>query len=260
MNLKNLNRENLLGFVVPVLCFVVIVGLVPLIIMPQLDRIAAASKVVREKETRLNRLKTKLDLLNKIDEEALNEKVANAEITLPSGKSLAPLVEGIKKLSSDSNLILNSMKLKPGKIATDSAKKATGQAAEKANPPGSEAANSDANLPNSRFDLLFAVELKGNFESFQKFLSLVEKTKRLLIVVSFTATSTNNDSSFSLIMNAPYRNVHKDSSDTVAEDLAPETDETKEIYNRLNEDFIEYTKPVPGESCQSCTGTTNPFP
>ncbi len=248
----------LLGFLVPALTFVVIIALVPLAIKPQLDKIVETNKELKIKNARYDQLKKKLNALESIDEIGLDEKVTKVEVALPSGKGLAPLVEGIKKLAGESRMILGSIKLKPGKIATISAEPASRQHVSSQTKPSSART---VTLPNSRFDLVFQVELKGKFADFQKFLDLVERTKRLLLVVDFSAaTAADGANTFTLIMNAPFRTLPRNFEDVAAEDLPLETEEGQQLLEILERDFVEYTREVPGANCKNCTGVKNPFP
>jgi len=258
MNLKSFGSEVLLGFLVPALTFVVIAALVPLAIKPQLDQITQTSRDLKVKEARLRQLEKKLAALEALNEEELNDKVAKAEIALPSGKGLAPLIEGIKKLSSESSLVLSSIKLKPGKIATISAEPAERQTQ---NNSRSQTSGRTVQLPNSRFDLVFQVELAGKFSDFQKFLDLVEKAKRILLVVDFSASqSATGTNTFAVIMNAPFRSLPRNFEDVAAEELPLETEEGRNLLETLEQDFTEYTREVSGSDCKNCTGVENPFP
>jgi hypothetical protein len=257
--MKGFNFNNLLGFIVPALTVVVVLGSIPLVIIPQLERIQVKSADISKKEDRFKKLETKSQTLDQIDEFELDERVGNVEIAMPSGKNLAPLIEAIKKLSTESHLSLNSIKLKPGRVATTSA--STDSKVTTATTPNSAQGANKVVLPTSRTDLLLNVELKGSFKDFQNFLKILERAKRILVVVSSSSTVGNDGTiTHSLILNAPFKPLQSKFADVAAEPIPNETEGLRQLYEVLNSDFIEYSKKIEGADCHNCTGVTNPFP
>ncbi|MDP2671393.1 MAG: type 4a pilus biogenesis protein PilO [bacterium] len=243
MKLQNLNLDEFYGYLIPIVTFLVIFGLVPFVIFPQLTKIKDQSDAIRQKDQRLTRINEKLSFLAQLknNEAALVESLNNVELALPSGKGLAPLIEGLKKLAGNSNMVLSSVTLRPGKVATASAKLASAQESSK---------------------LTLNVQLSGEIAGFEKFLTLLERAKRIVLVESFAANSNpDGESTFSLSLNAPFREVQNQatSEDQVAEDIPSLSSEEQDLYNKLQSDFVLYSGEV--SACENCTGKVkNPFP
>lgn len=257
--MKDFSLNNLIGFIVPLLTVIVVVGSIPVVILPQLDRIRLKSADLSKKEEKFKKLEAKAKTLEQINVENLDDRVENAEIALPSGKNLAPLIDAIKKLSGDSKLIVNSIRLKPGKVATTSA--TTTEDKTSSQPRTAAQGTTKVVLPTGRTDLLLNLELKGAMKDFQSFLKFLERAKRILIVVS-SSSSVESDGSIihTLVLNAPFKPLKSNFNDVETEPIPVENENLARIYDILNDDFIEYSKPIVGADCPTCTGVTNPFP
>lgn len=239
--MKNLNTSTFAPYLVPIVTFLVIVALIPTIILPQVTKIGEKNRVLSEKEEKLDKLTAKVEALEGIDKEELDERVEAVEIALPSGKGLAPLVEGLKKIAGQSNLILTSVKLKPGKVASQSATKKDSQTQAEA----------------TKNNLVINIDLTGGVNDFGNFLAFVERAKRIVLIENFSASTNPTGSNFNLVVNAPFKPLS--STGNVTEEPLPlETDKHKKLYERLNSEFVEYSSPV--DPCEDCTGVQNPFP
>jgi Tfp pilus assembly protein PilO len=113
--------------------------------------------------------------LKSIDETNESLKLIEMEKIIPGGKELAQLVVGVRNLAARSNLKVAEMKFEPGKVATTSAT-ASATKREKA-----EAAKENKSLKEEQKDkLIFSLALKGKLNRINKFLTRIEKAKRLL--------------------------------------------------------------------------------
>lgn len=248
MNMSNFNFQKFTEYVVPALTFVVLIALIPLVIMPQLGRIAQANSTLKSKTARLDTLNKKFQVLQSLDSADIEGKLQNVEIALPSGKGLAPMIEAIKKLSANANLVVNAIKLNPGKIASNSAT------------PAALHPNQPAPTTKLKSSLEVAVELSGKTVDFEKFLSLVEKAKRIVIVESLIITKNpGKPDNFSLTLGVPFQPISTDSSDILAQPVPELSGADQQLYDTLMTQFSEYSSAITAGSCQNGCGVKNPF-
>ncbi len=221
-------------YLIPISSFLFVVLLVPLVIVPQLNQIAADSKVINNNQNRLTVVETKAKSLENLsaNSDELNKKLAAAEKILPVNKAIAPLVLGVQQIAINNGLQVNTIKLQPGKVATSSA-----------------AANGSVTTPNSSIstpvtsvaltstdtEVVFKMEVAGTSDSVQSFLKVLEKGQRLLLLKSFTLQADKGNAyNISIIFSAPYSPLPKITADQLAKSLPVISESDNELLERLS--------------------------
>lgn len=254
--MKNNYLDKFKSYLVPVGSILAVLVMVPVFIMPQLTKIADASKVINKNQTRLDSIEKKATALEKLskNQDSLEEKIAVIEKALPIDKSVAPLVSGIQQLAIESGLSVKSFKIQPGRTATESAKPAatSGQS-------GSlESQTSGQTSIVSGTNLVFQISLEGGTDAFKAFLATIEKAKRILVLEEFKSQSNDGKKfTFDIYLQAPYAPLPKLSDDQVGEPLPSLTVQNENLIEDLNSSvFQDVTQSQinPGP-----TGVVNPF-
>jgi len=256
--MKVKNFEQLKNYLIPVLSIVVVVIMIPLFILPQLSKIAEASKIINKNKNRLSSIEKKATELAELSKNKndLEEKIKIIEQALPVDKSVAKLVSGIQQLAISSGLRVSTFKIVPGKIATESAKPVSNnskktQTNTKKNTGSSEATSAEKNL-------LFQITLDGGIAQFQTFLTTLEKAKRILVLNEFKSSSQDGKIfKFEVYLRAPYSPLPKLSEDQIGEPIKTLSKQDEVLLNALkSEEFRDVTE---FEISPSQTGIVNPF-
>ncbi len=248
--MKNKLVEQLQGYIIPVGSIAVVIAMVPLFLMPQLNRIADASKVINKNQNRLDTIEKKASDLDKLaqNRDSLNKKLKIVEQALPVDKAVAPLVSGIQQLAISSGLTVKSLKIQPGKVATGSAKPVAAQAA---------AASPIALVPSGS-SVVFQINLGGDTAGFRRFLTTLESAKRILVLQSFKSSSTDGVGySFEVFLQAPYSTLPKISSDQVGEALPTLTVANENLISDL--DSSQFHDVTQTQFPTGPTGVKDPF-
>ncbi|MEX0621605.1 MAG: hypothetical protein WD187_01225 [Candidatus Woykebacteria bacterium] len=233
-------------YIVPVLVIVTIVLLIPLVLMPQLERIKEKNIEVKKGNERLEALRAKLEKLNFIDEGDVSLKLLEMEEVVPSGKELAPLVVGVRALAGKAGLKVDSMELKPGRVATSSA---TSSASKRLK---SEEAKS--NTEEETLSFLLSLSGRG-LNRAEEFLSDIERAKRLLGIETIKlARQERGEYTFEMEIVAPFKELES-SGDIIASPLPSLTTELERVYDFVT-NFVNYTN-VPVQKVD--TGASDPF-
>ena len=175
--MKNMNLSAFRVYIVPILVLLTIVLLVPLVLMPQLDRIKEKNLEVKKGNERLVALNKKIEALNGIDETDESLKLLEMEKVVPGGKELAQLVVGMRNLAALSKLKVTEMTFEPGKVATGSAT-ATASATKKEK--AAIAREKKTKEEEQKDKVIFSMSLGGKLSRVKGFLAKIEKAKRLL--------------------------------------------------------------------------------
>lgn len=202
MKISRVDLSKLRTFVVPVLILATIILLVPFAFIPLLNNVKETNENLKSEQERLERLSTKLEVLNSLDENDINDKLSISEQVLPVGKSLASLVVGIQNLAVGSKLSVKGITLNPGAVATNSA----------------DVSSSGEDDENS---LVLELNLSGKIASVQKFLSKLQVAKRLVFVDEAALTSDDETKEYEIkfFLKTPFRPVPKSGADAVSESL-----------------------------------------
>lgn len=202
MKISQIDVSKLKTFVVPVLILVTIVLMVPFAFIPLLNNVKDTNNSLKSEQESLDRLATKLEVLNSLDENDISDKLSISEQVLPVGKSLASLVVGIQNLAVGSKLTVEGITLNPGGVATNSA----------------SAATEDKDKENN---LVLELTLTGKISSVQKFLSKLQTGKRLVFADETTLTSDNENNEYKVkfFLKTPFRPVAKVGSDVFSDSL-----------------------------------------
>lgn len=214
---EKLKLENLTNYLIPAICFIAVIVMIPLVIIPQLTKITESSAIIKKNTTRLKQIQTKASALVALESKK-SEIEANlnlVETVLPITKDVAALVSGIQELARSSGLLVNSFKIQPGKTATESASPKSVIGASQTTP------NSVAPQISTSENLVFNMSLSGDVTALKSFLHSIETGKRLLTLSTLkSSTSDNSKFSIELFLNAPFSNLPKLSSDQIGAPLA----------------------------------------
>lgn len=242
--MNDLKLSALKLYIVPLLVVVSVLLLIPLVFLPQVQRIRDKNLEVQSAGRRLKVLNTKIEDLNQIDEVVETEKLVEMEKVIPSDKQLASLVVGVRGLASGSNLSVTGMELSPGRVSTQSATLSASKRTK------SELSQKEGT------GLTFSLSLKGKkLQNFLKFFSNIEKAKRLLGIESVQLSKEDKDMyKFDFEVAAPFREI-KSSGDAIASPLPEFTSQHQSIYDFVIT-FINYTN-VAVQKVK--TGITDPF-
>jgi len=230
------------AYVVPFLVFIIIVLMVPLFIMPQIESFKNKNNEVKNAQKRLDAINTKLEALNKIDEEKERDMLYDAEKSVPTGKEIPSLIVGMKALSGKSGLLQESMNIKPGKMASESATRAASK-------------NKTVAKPESKDRINFNITLVGSFENIKNFLFDSEQAKRLLEVVTFKGSQQADASyKFDLQIATPFKEM-KSKGDIVSQSLPSLSDINKKTLGFIKKLLDYVTSVIPTVP----TGVEDPF-
>ena len=246
--MKNANLSPLRLYIVPILVLLSIILLVPLVLMPQIQRIRDKNLELKGSSERLKMLETKLDALEQVDETDESQKLIEVEEAVPSGKDLAPFVVGVRRLAGQAKLTVVEMELKPGKVATQSA---TVSATKKLKAVAAKEAKEE-----DKDKINVSLGLKGNLADFEKFLKKIERAKRLLGVYSIEISQQKEDKKFKfdLGISVPLKELSS-RGDIVAASLPEYTPFHQKVFDFIG-DFINYTN-VAVQKVK--TGVKDPF-
>lgn len=252
MNNK-LKLENLTSYLVPAASLLLGIILVPVLILPQWDKIAESSQIIDKNKDRLESLETKQgkleDLANEKDQ--IEADLALIETVLPINKDVAALVLGIQTLARNNGLTVSTFKIQPGKTATDSAgakETATTQTNQK---------NSDTPA-STKENLVFNMGMTGTLKNLQSFVTLLEKGKRILTMSQLrTTTDGGPNYNIDIFINAPFNPLPKLGSDPAAKPLAELTEKNLKLLKDLSGPIFN---DITGQDVDTGpTGPQNPF-
>lgn len=240
MKLSNLNSVALKSFVVPTLILLTIILIIPFAFMPLLNNVKKTNDSLKEQQNRLKKLSTKLDVLNSLDEQDINEKLSLAEQALPVGKSLPQLVLGLQNLAMSADkkdpLMVEGISLSPGRVSTESATKETASSSE------TEDAATQANTGEREDILVLQLKLKGKLSSVEKFLAKLQRGKRLSFADNVNLGSSEEIRGYTIEIRLliPFRPVPKVEGDVLEEPIVAVSDQNLETL-KLVDDFFNFT-------------------
>ena len=255
--MKTNNFVQIKKYFVPVVSIIAVFVMIPVFIMPQLNRIAEASKIINKNQARLDPIEKKAGDLEKLSKQrdSLDKNVKIIEQALPVDKSVAPLVSGIQQLAITSGLVVESFKIVPGKTATESAKKTVSNTQSSAQNTATEVAPQPT---SSERNLIFQITLTGGTKQFKTFLTTLEKAKRTLVLDSFKSQSSVGILfKFDIFLAAPYAPLPKISQDQVGEPLPVLTAQNKKLIQDL--DSSEFQDVTQSNISPGPTGVVDPF-
>lgn len=244
--------HNLTTYAVPVISLIVVIILIPVVIMPQLNSIAASSKILNQNKGRLDQLESKASKLADLSTQKndIQNNLKFVETVLPINKEVASLVLGIQELARNSGLAVSTFKIQPGKTATASATTA--------NSTSPQTQTTAATPKSTKDNLVFNLGLAGDMKSLRTFLAALETGKRILTLSQVKSTNTVGSTyNFDLFLNAPFGSLPQLTSDQVSSPLAELTTENKKLLDDLKTPIfsdITGVQVAPGP-----TGPTNPF-
>jgi len=201
-------------YVVPIFVLLTIILLVPLVLMPQLSRIRDKNLEIKQANTRLEVLKSKVDALGAIDENDESLKLIEMEKVVPSGKELAQLVVGVRSLAAASSLKVAELTFNPGKVVSASATiSASKKVKARATAPKKE---------EPKDKLVFSLKLKGALENLNKLLKKMEGVRRLMGISNLKIDQDEGDEAyeFDLQIETPFKGI--DSKGDIVAKALPE--------------------------------------
>lgn len=140
------------------LVIIMLVSLFPL--LNKLNGSLATRKALTQK---LITLETKLNVLNGIEQELIDDRVKKMEAVFPSVKPIVTLMSSLSRLAAEYNLEFGGVSLSPGSLSLADSK-------------GTKAKKSDAGLN----DLSFGFQISGEFDSISQFMQALENTAPLM--------------------------------------------------------------------------------
>ncbi|HSX57665.1 MAG TPA: type 4a pilus biogenesis protein PilO [Candidatus Saccharimonadales bacterium] len=253
--------KNLKSYLVAIVAIVIVVFLVPTVIIPQFNAIAASYRVVNEDSKIVSQLESKArklsDLANNVDK--LDANLEIAEEALPIEKDVARLVRGIQQLAQTGGLTVTTVKIIPGKTATASATPATSaQTSQPVTSAGAVSPATNTSTANSpKGDLLVELGMTGDDNNFKTFLKALESSKRLLVLSTSKSSATGNNFTYSVVVSAPFGQLPTISADQYTKPLPELSAADKKLLEDLKSSlFTNVTNnPLP----TGPKGVTDPF-
>ena len=239
-------------YVVPIFVLLTIILLVPLVLMPQLSRIRDKNLEIKQANTRLEVLKSKVDALGAIDENDESLKLIEMEKVVPSGKELAQLVVGVRSLAAASSLKVVELTFNPGKVVSASASiSASKKVKARATAPKKE---------EPKDKLVFTLKLKGaltnqTLENLNKLLKKMEGVRRLMGISNLKIDQDEGKVyEFDLQIEAPFKGIDS-KGDIVAKSLPQLTTDLFSTYDFVTslENLTDISIPLVPK------GVKNPF-
>ena len=234
-------------YVVPIFVLLTIILLVPLVLMPQLSRIRDKNLEIKQANTRLEVLKSKVDALGAIDENDESLKLIEMEKVVPSGKELANLVVGVRSLAAASSLKVAELTFNPGKVVSASASiSASKKVKARATAPKKE---------EPKDKLVFSLKLKGALENLNKLLKKMEGVRRLMGISNLKIDQDEGKVyEFDLQIEAPFKGIDS-KGDIVAKSLPQLTTDLFSTYDFVTslENLTDISIPLVPK------GVKNPF-
>jgi len=207
---ESLKTAELRPFLIPgvVVIFILFSGL--FLIRPRLNEMFLIRKNLKREEKRLAQLVAKTTALEGLDQVELSEKAEVVAKALPSEKNLPLLLSVIKGVAVNNNIELLSLQVKPGELATPSAKERKEE------------------LPS----LSFTIMVSGQMSDFKEFLAQLSKTAPLLRSESIALEEMTGGSQASLFLDSPFLRP-PESLGLPEKALAQVTSEEEEVYQQL---------------------------
>ena len=249
----NIKFNNLKSYLIPMLSFVAVVVMVPVFIMPQLNQIAADSKVINDDKSKLDAINSKVGELQSLknNETSLQTDLATTEKVLPISKALAPMVLGIQQIAINNRLAINKIHLQPGEVATTSAQPSSSQT-NSTNSPATE-----PDLQTSPDTIIMNLEMSGSLDSLGNFLKVLEVGRRLLLLKTFKADENAENSYLVRIsFTVPYSPLPTLSPDQLTSPLPAISQQDRQLLTKLANQLKDVTAAqiIPGP-----VGEVNPF-
>lgn len=205
---KSLKTAELRPFLIPgvVVIFILFSGL--FLIRPRLNEMFLIRKNLKREEKRLAQLVSKTAALEGLDQVELSEKAEITAKALPAEKNLPLLLSVIKGVAVNNNIELLSLQVKPGELATPSAKERKQE------------------LPS----LSFTIMVSGQMSDFKEFLDQLSKTAPLMRSESIALEEMGGEASF--VLGSPFLRP-PESLGLPEKPLAQVTSEEEEVYQQL---------------------------
>jgi len=196
-----------------VVVFIMTVGLGLFLIKPKIQDDIEITKQVSELGKRWTSLNNKAEMLKKLDEEDLREKVNKAVKSLPIKKEIPQVIASVERLVRSNNLDPNSISIDSGKISTESAQQEVKTAAE---------------------ILKVNLGISGSYDNLKNFLAKLLSVNRLLTLENFSIKSTGeNDFSSSVALSYYYQALLSKPQDVEAP-VELLTNEEKDILDEVS--------------------------
>ena len=224
--MKETNFSAFRVYVVPVFVLLTIILLVPLVLMPQLSRIKTKNLEIKQANTRLEALKSKVSDLDAINENDESLKLIEMEKAVPSNKEVAKLVVGVRSLAAASGLKVVELTFNPGKVVSASASLS---ASKKAQARTKTQKAQKREEPKDK--LVFSLKLKGVLENLNKLLKKMEGVRRLMGISNLKIEQDEGKVyEFELQIAAPFKGIDS-KGDIVAEAIPQLTTDHLSTYD-----------------------------
>jgi len=163
------NKKLAIAVVIAIVLSIIVFG-------PVLGRLNQRLAVNKKLKQELVGLETKLEVLEGIDKQLINERVNQMEEVFPSQKPVVEILSSLSNLAAKHGLTFGGVKLRPGELAAEEEK------------PGNAKYKSSSKL----LDISFGFEVGGDFSTVLKFLSELESTSPLMRIDNVGLTIKTN--------------------------------------------------------------------
>lgn len=207
---------------------VVLISISWTMVGPQVGKISTGRTNLQKEEARLKQLQAKYDDLSGLNEFELTERNALTLKAIPETKNVFGAMITIKTIANESNVVISEIKVDPGDISSESAKKI---------------------FTNVKFDL----KIEGPYTGTIDFVKKTEKTLPLMSLGKFKTTITGEIASSEFSLETPFYPMPNDLGkiDTPLAKLT--ADEDKLLDQLAGFTYLESTSFTPAE------GRADPF-
>jgi Tfp pilus assembly protein PilO len=227
-------------YLMPVIVGLVVLSLLLKIVKPKIKEVFALRNEINEAREVLSRLTEKEAVLASFDQEAMKEQFLTANEALPSEQDVPGFLAQIERLAQESGVLVESVSLTGGKLATPSAEN-EGEVPETT----TEKASSDKEKTEFKSKVL----LRGVLDGIASFLDKLAKSRRIVDVEKIYLTSPLSEIATPSAMTAQltlkvYYQPLPPTLGRVDEPLPKLSQKNEEIFEKVG-NFTFLSKPLP---------------
>lgn len=219
----------------PVLVVILILFSVITILKPKIDELFKLRKNISKQKEELALLSQKVAILESYDQNELKTRVNQIAKVLPAEKNGPLGLVIFRSLTSEHNLLLDSLDINVGELSTESAKPKTKEEV----------------LPSLEIN----INISGSLDDFYNFLADVEQTTPITKINQVSMSREGNTVEGKVTLSSYYLNLPKDIGKTTRE-IIPITLEEEKVFQQV----IRFKSAPAGETLPLVTsGKENPF-
>lgn len=129
-------------------------------VAPTYQKLQTNKATLAAEQSEIGILKEKFEALKQQDEGALEQDLEELRVAVPELKNIPGLIAGIRKIADETNVSLDGMQVKPGKLASESAAQ----------------------------ELTMKISVRGDLRNLNSFLNKISSVRRILGVQKFSAS------------------------------------------------------------------------